>query len=508
MESEKTLDVLALGFLERLPARIRAICAQSARLGPASWQPGPVQELCRLLHSLVGAAGTFGQPALGKKARCLLDFVEGWSFEGPTQAEWAVWVGMLGALKDVPLNSPHQRYGYGGTLADLGLERTASRPLDAFDIAKPCIHVLEDDVEQAAMLRALLETHGYDVSVFEETATFRDAWLAGQRADLVLADMVFAERLQAGAEAVVELLATVECSPPVVFLSARDDIAARLAAFRAGASRYLTKPVQPSRLFELVDELSLRRPAEPYRVMVVDDDEDQAALTARPLRGAGMSVEIVNQPLDTLDTLRSFSPDLLLLNMSMKQASGPEIAAILREEDQFAFLPILFMSAEKSEAEQLMALSMGGDDFLHKPIRAVALLAAVRARAWRARRMRLLGAHYQALAYEHERLLDGMARGVALACADGKGNLTSVNARLRALLGYDDANDQHFTGMSELSQRLHDPITMCLAVDETWHGEVLLPHRDGRNIAVATTITPFSNASGKSCKALVIVQPK
>ncbi len=509
MDSEKTPDILALGFLERLPARIQAICMQAAGLGPGLWQPGPVQELCRLLHSLVGAAGTFGQPGLGNKAQCLLDFVEGWrdSSAGPGKDEWAVWVGLLAALKDLPLNSLYRHRLYDGSVTDLGLTSIVPQTPGAGDAARPCIHVLEDDAEQAAMLRSLLESHGYAVQVFQETATFRDAWLAGQQADLVLADMVFAERLQAGAEVVVELLSTVENTPPVVFLSVRDDVEARLAAFRAGAARYLTKPVQPSRLFEVVDELSLRRPAAPYRVMVVDDDSAQAELTARPLRDAGMCVDVLNQPLDTLDRLRSFGPDLLLINISMQRASGPEIAAILREEEQFAFLPILFISAESNAAKKLMALGMGGDDFLLKPIRASALLAAVRARAWRARRMRLLGARYHALADEHERLLDAMAQSVALARADETGNLTMVSARLRQLLGYDCAQAWHEAGLAPLARQLQHPIAICLAVGERWQGKMNLRHRDDSVIAVVITITPLLEASEGSGKALLIVQP-
>jgi DNA-binding response OmpR family regulator len=504
MDSEKTMDVLALAFLERLPARIQAICVQAGLLGPGCWQSGPVQELCRLLHSLVGAAGTFAQPGVGGKARCLLDFIEGWSEAkvGPTQAEWAVWMGLLESIKSVPLSSPQQRW-FDGVVSDSRVDQ----PPGAADRLRPSIDVLEDDPEQAAVLQTLLESHGYDVRVFQETADFRDAWLTGHRADLVLADMVFAERVQAGAEVVVEVLAMVEGAPPVVFVSARDDVPARLAAFRAGAARYLTKPVQPARLFELVDELSLRRPAAPYRVMVVDGDPVQADLTANPLRDAGMCVQVLHKPLETLDMLRSFGPDLLLLNISMQQASGPEIAAILREEDQFAFLPILFISAEKSAATQLMALGLGGDDFLLKPIRPAALLAAVRARAWRARRMRILGARYQALSHEHERLLDGVSQSIALARADAAGKLTTVNGRLRVLLGYDNTQAWLQEGMPELSRQLQDLVAMCLVMGETWQGKMTLQHRNGQAIAVESTITPFSDTSGKSCKALVIIQP-
>ena len=67
------VDLLARGFLTRLPARLDAIDAALALAGadPAGWQ-----ELYRLLHSLGGAAGTFGVPAIGQEARRIELLVE------------------------------------------------------------------------------------------------------------------------------------------------------------------------------------------------------------------------------------------------------------------------------------------------------------------------------------------------------------------------------------------------------------------------------------------------
>ena len=65
----------------------------------------------------------------------------------------------------------------------------------------------------------------------------------------------------------------------------------------------------------------------------------------------------------------------------MPDASVPELAAVLREQDIYAQTPILFLSAEADPDRQLMALNLGGDDFLLKPIQPAHLLAAVTARA-------------------------------------------------------------------------------------------------------------------------------
>jgi hypothetical protein len=75
------------------------------------------------------------------------------------------------------------------------------------------------------------------------------------------------------------------------------------------------------------------------------------------------------------------------------------------------------------------------------------------------------------------------------------------------LLGYDNTQAWLQEGMPELSRQLQDLVAMCLVMGETWQGKMTLQHRNGQAIAVESTITPFSDTSGKSCKALVIIQP-
>ena len=72
----------------------------------------------------------------------------------------------------------------------------------------------------------------------------------------------------------------------------------------------------------------------------------------------------------------------------MPEATGPELAAVLREGESLASMPILFLSAETHPSRDAPALAHGGDDFLVKPMRPAYLQAAAEARAWRARRDR------------------------------------------------------------------------------------------------------------------------
>ena len=76
--------------------------------------------------------------------------------------------------------------------------------------------------------------------------------------------------------------------PPLIFISARDDWAARLAVARAGGQVYLSKPLDFAELLNSLDAVGLWADEDPYRVLVVDDEVALAQSYAAILQGAGM----------------------------------------------------------------------------------------------------------------------------------------------------------------------------------------------------------------------------
>jgi diguanylate cyclase (GGDEF)-like protein len=92
----------------------------------------------------------------------------------------------------------------------------------------------------------------------------------------------------------------------------------------------------------------------------------------------------------TLDALADASPELILLDMNMPGASGQELARVIRQQDTYLSIPIVFLSAESDVGRQREAMSMGGDEFLQKPIEPEHLISAVRSRIIRYRALRAL----------------------------------------------------------------------------------------------------------------------
>jgi diguanylate cyclase (GGDEF)-like protein len=209
----------------------------------------------------------------------------------------------------------------------------------------------------------------------------------------VVLDVVLPDGGLAGAETIERLHQWRREGVKVICLSSRGDLEARLAAVRAGCEAYFVKPVDAAALIERLDLLT-SRPEEPYRVLIVDDDMELAGFYAGTLQGAGMLAVPLTDPMRIMEPLTSLKPDLILMDMYMPGCSGPELAAALRQQEGYLSTPIIFLSTEESMDEQLAALSLGGDEFLTKPIDPRHLVAAVTARAQRGR---MLGS---AIAYD------------------------------------------------------------------------------------------------------------
>lgn len=175
-------------------------------------------------------------------------------------------------------------------------------------------------------------------------------------------------------------------SLPLVCLAAESDLRSRLAALRAGAAEFLPRESDPIQVTARIRSLLCPEVAVRARVLVVDDQPVSALFAARVLEGAGMVTERVGDPLAVLDALQRFRPDLVLMDLHMPGASGIELTRIIRDQAQFADLPIIFLSVEMDPRQQLNALRVGGDDFLAKPVLPKVLVDCVRRRLGMARR--------------------------------------------------------------------------------------------------------------------------
>ncbi len=116
----------------------------------------------------------------------------------------------------------------------------------------------------------------------------------------------------------------------------------------------------------------------PGRILVVDDEEINRRVLSNFLSAEGYEVTLAAGGADALDLAAHNDYDLILLDIMMPKVSGYDVCQVLRREHELANLPIIFLSAKIQADDVVTGLSVGGNDFLRKPIAKAELLARIR----------------------------------------------------------------------------------------------------------------------------------
>jgi two-component system KDP operon response regulator KdpE len=112
------------------------------------------------------------------------------------------------------------------------------------------------------------------------------------------------------------------------------------------------------------------------RVLVVDDEPQIRRIMRTTLTGAGYEIDDAKSGEEALEKVRSFRPDLVLLDINMPGMGG---LAACREIRADATIGIIMLTVRNSEADKVEALDAGADDFITKPFSTPELLARIRA---------------------------------------------------------------------------------------------------------------------------------
>lgn len=113
------------------------------------------------------------------------------------------------------------------------------------------------------------------------------------------------------------------------------------------------------------------------RVLVVDDEVNIADLVATALRYEGFEVQTAADGRAALAGVRSFAPDLIVLDVMLPDLDGFEVQSLIRADG--ATVPVLFLTARDAVEDRVRGLTLGGDDYMTKPFSLAELVARVRA---------------------------------------------------------------------------------------------------------------------------------
>ena len=484
-ELNQKLAQLRADYLVRLYVQADEMQSLGRGLLRQEWEAEGAQQLYMLAHKLAGSAGSFGFHALSQAARqleqMLLPYVSG------AAPAW----GEPRALLDRVLSDVARLAGRAGGRPEV---HSMSRP-DPSPSGKS-VFVVEDDTHLAQFIGARLNGAGYVVKLFK---SLRELDRAGDVPCAVVMDVVLPEGESAGLQAIMRLRRE-QGSVPVVVISVRDDAQARLAALRAGAARYLTKPLDLERLVDILDGLLGRSQAAPIRVLLVDDDQDLLAHSAAVLEAANMHVRTVYRPMDALEAARNFSPDVIVVDVYMPEVGGMELAALLRQDDAFAQTPILFLSGEADISKQLLALDLGGDEFLVKPVAPDHLVAAIRARGKRSRHMQRLILDMRRVLAEKETGQFALDQHAIVSVADAVGNILYANQKFVEISGYSEAElvgkNHRLLKSGAHPHAFYEDMWRTISAGKVWHGTLCNRRKNGQLYWVESTIVPFLDENG------------
>jgi len=118
-----------------------------------------------------------------------------------------------------------------------------------------------------------------------------------------------------------------------------------------------------------------------YNCLIVDDETELAKMTTEYFNMFDVSTQYVESGEACFRFFEENTADLVLLDINLGDGSGFDVCKKLREDMQ---LPILFISARQSDDDVLIALSIGGDDYIKKPYSLSVLLAKVKVNLKRA----------------------------------------------------------------------------------------------------------------------------
>lgn len=112
------------------------------------------------------------------------------------------------------------------------------------------------------------------------------------------------------------------------------------------------------------------------KILLIEDETAIAESVAYSLKADAFEVEVASDGLAGLSTFRTFSPDLIILDLMLPKLNGLDFCRIVRKESS---VPIIMLTARTEEIDRILGLELGADDYVPKPFSVRELIARVRA---------------------------------------------------------------------------------------------------------------------------------
>ena len=113
------------------------------------------------------------------------------------------------------------------------------------------------------------------------------------------------------------------------------------------------------------------------KILLVDDEVDILLLLRDRLEGAGYQVEVALDAEETKEVLKSYHPDLIVLDIMLPQIDGYELCKRLKTDPKTTNIPVIMLTVRAAGVDRKRGLAAGAVEYLTKPFEGDHLLTVV-----------------------------------------------------------------------------------------------------------------------------------
>ncbi|MBD2354770.1 response regulator [Tolypothrix sp. FACHB-123] len=346
---QQTLAAVA-GIWQRFQGRVQeqvGVLEQAATVNYKSLSPQLRSQATQEAHTLAGSLATFGLPLGSKVARKIEQLLK--SDKTLTQSDFSklkTWVEQLRQEIDSKQNQS---------------ESPAQTPDE-----QPLVLVVDREQSLAANLKQESANSNLQVKIANSIENARHI-IYREHPSVVLLDPSVSVNQEESWSLLAELTRN-QPPIPVLVLTEQTDFTNRLQLARNGGHTFLQKPMPTAQVLEAITQVLQQAPHAEAKILAVDDDPKILALLQTLLSPWGLKVIGLEDPRQFWTTLQTVSPDLLILDVEMPHTNGIEICKVVRNDQQWSELPILFLTVHSDAEIVNQVFSVGADDFISKPI--------------------------------------------------------------------------------------------------------------------------------------------
>lgn len=369
------LSEIKAKYTKTLPEKLNQIEQLWNKLRYFNWTNEGLKLLYSIIHTLAGNGKTFGFQEVTDYCRkieiLLQDYLDSNDIPN-TAAQEEVSLLIEQLVKSLKQNTAAANEDINNLSVEIRMQASLKRH-------HYLTFIVDDDEHVADFLTAQLEAAGYQAEAFYNVQDVLSRIKETIPSALIMDVMFPGETGMHGILAAEQIVDIAGKHIPTIYISARSDMTARLGALRAKGNAFFNKPINPEKLICKIDDLILTKKST-GRIAIIDDDDLVAESNSLILQKYNFDTYVITQPLHALEKIQKFKPDLILMDVHMPDINGLELAQIIKQNDNYLTTPILFLSADTSEAVKQASMTISGDEFLSKGISQTELLRKIHSR--------------------------------------------------------------------------------------------------------------------------------